>query len=225
MEAGTALQTRSHGVPGIGLIWGATGYGKTTASAYAANLLDAICIRANATWTKSALLSRLMKEMSAEPRGSCSQMLDYVVDALKARQRPVMIDEADYLLNRQLLETLRDIHDLSGVPLILIGMADFRRRIMHREQLAGRIAQWVEFKPADLEDASALAACICDITVAPDLLAHLHTTSKGSMRALVVGLERIELYGKRHDLSKVTLKDWGRQELTLSSASKTEAAN
>lgn len=216
VEAGNALTTRSSGVPGIGLIWGASGYGKTTAAAWASNQLNAICVRANATWTRRSMLSKLMLELSAQPRGSAAQMFEFVVDALMAKRRPLFIDEADYLVNERLLETVRDIHDVSETPVVLIGMADFRRRVMHRDQLKNRIAQWVEFKPADFEDTKTLAAHCCEVTVADDLLHHVHTHTSGVVREIRVALERIDVFGRRQELSKVTLKDWGRQELTLS---------
>jgi DNA transposition AAA+ family ATPase len=225
-EAGRALQTRAVGVPGIGLVWGATGYGKTTAAAWLANKMDAIYIRANATWTPSAMLGSLMRELDATAKGSCSAMLDFIVEQLGKRGQPVFVDESDYLAgSKRLLETLRDLHDLSSVPVILIGMADFKRRIIHREQLAGRIAQWVEFKPADIEDARILANSVCEVEVADDLLAELHSTAKGSMRGMIVGLARIETFAKRHEKTKMTAKDWGKQQLTLADRGSSEAAN
>jgi DNA transposition AAA+ family ATPase len=174
-------------------------------------------VRANATWTPSAMLGSLMKELDATPRGSCSQMVDFIVEQLGQRARPVFVDEADYLVSKRLLETLRDLHDLSTAPLILIGMADFRRRIIHKEQLAGRIAQWVEFKGADIEDARTLADAVCEVRVTNDLLESLHATTKGSMRGMIVGLSRIETFARRHGKETLSARDWGKQAFTLQS--------
>ena len=215
-QAGQTLRNRAYGVPGIGLIWGRTGYGKTTAATWFANKINAINLRANSLWTPSAMLLTLMRELDVQPLSRCSAMLEVVSDRLAIEKRPLLVDEADYLVSdKRLVEALRDIHDMSSVPLILIGMHDFRRKVSTREQLAGRVAQWVEFKPADLEDARILADTVCEVEVADDLLAELHKGAAGSIRSIIVGLSRIENIGKRHDKDRMTLRDWGRQAFTL----------
>lgn len=223
-EAGRALQTRSQGVPGIGLVFGSTGYGKTTAAAWFANEVNAVHVRAFATWTPSSMLSAIMRELSGDPMGkSCAAMVEFIIKELTDRERPLFVDEADYLVgSKRLVETLRDLHDMSSSPLLLIGMADFRRKIMHREQLAGRIAEWVEFRPADLEDATTLASTVCEVEIAEDLLDRLRVSARGSMRGLIIGLDRIERWAKRQGKSKVTAKDWGDQPFTFASSASVE---
>lgn len=227
LDASISLTTRAPGVPGIGLVWGATGYGKTTAASWMLNQRKGIYVRANATWTPSAMLGAILRELSASARGSCSAMLDMTVAELIKQGRPLFVDEADYLAsNKRLLETLRDIHDVSTTPVFLIGMADFRRRIQSREQLVGRISAWVEFQPTDLEDARVLADTICDVKVADDLVAQLHRSTNGSLRGMTVGLSRIERMALRRELEVVTAKEWGNAPFTLDQyGSKSEAVN
>jgi hypothetical protein len=81
-----------------------------------------------------------------------------------------------------LIETLRDIHDLATVPVVLIGMHGFRRKITHLQQLTGRIAQWVEFKAASIDDALLLARRTGRSEIAPELVRKLHETARGSVR-------------------------------------------
>ena len=149
-----SLRTRDVGVPGIALMWGSTGYGKTTAAAWLANQVNAVFVRAKAIDSPLSLLGSIMKALGAAPMLRCAPMLDFIAAALERSARPLFIDEGDYLVDdKRLVETLRDIHDVSSVPLLAIGMQEFRNRVMHREQLAGRVSQWIEFQPADLEDA------------------------------------------------------------------------
>lgn len=207
-EAGQALATRSPGLPGIGLVWGATGYGKTTAASWFRNASNAVYVRAYATWTPSAMLGAICRELDSVPQNRCSAMVDFIVEQLALRGRPLIVDEADYLLSsKKLLETLRDLHDVSTSPLIVIGMADFRRKVASREQFAGRIAQTVEFRAADLSDARVLADTVCEVAIADDLLERLHRASQGSMRLLAKALEERERAAKRQGLTKVTLSD------------------
>jgi DNA transposition AAA+ family ATPase len=115
-----------------------------------------------------------------------------------------------------MLETLRDIHDLSSSPVVLVGMAGIERKLSNRQQLSGRISQWVEFKPADLEDAATLAKHVCEVEIAPDLLSDLHTQAKGSVRLMIVGLARIEALAKTQDWGRVDSDLWANRKLFLS---------
>ncbi len=222
-RAAETLRTRSIGVPGIALIWGPTGFGKTTAITWLANQprVNAVYVRAMATWTPFSMLAAIMRELDAEPKSRNSAMVDHIVRQLAREDRPLFVDEADYLADkRQLLDTLRDLHDMSTTPLILIGMKDFQRRVMHREQLAGRVSQWLEFEPADLEDARTLCDEVCDVKVADDLLAAIHRAAGGSMRGMIVALSRVESWARAENKSSVNLKDWGDRAFTFSTAPK-----
>lgn len=216
--AAEALQMRAPTTPGIGLLFAPTGAGKSTAATYYANKSKAIYVRASATWTPSAMLMAICRELDIQPSGSASKMLDVISHNLAAQNRPLYIDEADYLMStKRLVETVRDIHDISTCPMLLIGMAEFKRKVLQREQVAGRIAQWVEFLPADLEDAATLADHVCEVKVEEDLLSRLHQDTRGSMRGMVVGLSHIESLGKRLGKKAIAQKDWGDRPFTLSS--------
>lgn len=213
-----ALAQRDHGVEGMGLVHGFTGAGKTTAIAWLVNQVEGVYVRAQATWTPSAMLGALMQELGAAPihRGSAA-MVTFIVTKLVERGRPLFIDEADYLLgNLKMLESLRDIHDLSKSPVILIGMEGIEKRLVHRQQLARRITQWVEFLPADLDDARVLADTVCEVELDDDLLAALHAAAKGSAGLMVNGMARIEALAKANGWKKIDADRWGNRPFFLS---------
>lgn len=215
-QAGEALRARVPTAPGIALVWGPTGAGKTTAAAWYANQVDAICIRATATWTPSAMLAALCRELEMQPLSSSSRMLDAIAQQLSKDNRPLFIDEADYLMStKKLSETVRDIHDISLAPLILIGMAELKRKVIHREQLAGRVGQWVEFGPATFEDAKSLAKHVCEVEVDDDLMQQLYEIARGSMRHMVVGLSHIENYARLLGSERMTSEQWGERDFVL----------
>lgn len=218
-----AAASRDVGVPGMALLFGNTGAGKTTTVTWLMNRVNAIYVRAAATWTPSAMLGKIMNELGAVPLsgGRSAQMVDHITDTMANEQRPLFVDESDYLLsNLKMLETLRDIHDVSGQPVLLIGMAGIEKRLVHRAQLARRISQWVEFKPLDIEDAGIVAKTICEVAIAPDLLQHLHEQAKGSMGLMVVGLSRIEGLAKANGWATVDADQWGPRRLFLSNSPK-----
>lgn len=218
-QIGEALRHRDPGVPGVAVIVGTTGYGKTTAAAWWRNKVDAVFVRANSTWTQTALLRAVLVEL-AEPEGRHrDEMLGRVVRQLRASGRPLIVDEADYLLgDRKMLDTFRDLHDLSNVPLILIGMDGFAKGVKQVPQLAGRISRWVRFGAADAADARVVAEHVCEVKVADDLLGMLLDKAAGSMRGLIVGLSRIEEFARARQLESVDLATWGNRAFTFGDA-------
>jgi DNA transposition AAA+ family ATPase len=209
-EAGDALLRRAQGMPGMGLIWGQTGYGKTTATTWFVNQCHGVYVRALATWSPGTMLGTILRELDMNPRATnCARMVEQIVEQLAVSGRPVFIDEADYVVeSKRMTETLRDLHDLASVPVVLIGMAGIQRKIALRQQFSGRIAQWVDFKPCDFEDATALARELCEVTVEEDLLARLQKAAAGSARLLVVGLARIEQSAKARGLGSISNSQW-----------------
>jgi DNA transposition AAA+ family ATPase len=226
-EAFTALVNRDHGIPGMSLVHGETGFGKTTAIAWLVNQVRGVYVRALATWTPAAMLGAIMKELGAAPlHNGSAQMVDHIVQKLAQDNRSLFVDEADYILrNPKSVESLRDIHDISGCPVVLIGMKNIDKRIVHRPQLAGRISHWVNFAPADLDDAQTLTSTVSEIDVAEDLLAELHRQSGGSMRLMVVALARIEALAKANGWKKVDQNKWGDRQLFLGGAPKAAAVH
>ena len=211
-----ALASRDPGVPGMGLVYGYTGAGKTTAVSWMVNRTAGLYVRATSGWTPSTMLARVMHELGAAPMQRRAQMLDYIIGSLQQSQRPLFVDEADYLLSdATMLESLRDVHDLAGVPVVLIGMDKINTRLVHRQQLTSRISQWVEFLPSDLEDARTLTDTVCEVGIDDELLATLHREAKGSVRRMVVGLSRIEALAKANGWAQVSAEQWGTRALFL----------
>lgn len=211
------LQQRDLGIPGMMLIHGDPGYGKTTAVTWLINQVNGVFVRANATWTPSAMLGSIMHELGALPLHRTSAMLDFIATRLNETRRPLFVDEANYLSgNKRMLETLRDIHDLTDVPVVMAGAENIERKVIHHAQLARRISQWVEFKRADIEDAIILAETVCEVDLADDLLALLHKQAKGSMGLMTVGLARIEAFARSNDLATVNASQWADRPLFLS---------
>lgn len=217
-----ALHTRDSGIPGMGLVYGHTGAGKTTAITHLVNKVKGVSVRANATWTPNAMLGAIMIELGAAPmHNGGAAMVNHIKETMKRTARPLFVDEADYLLgNLKMLETLRDIHDLSSQPVILIGMEGIERRLAHRQQLTRRISEWVEFRPSDMEDARILANTVCEVGVDDELLEILHRESKGSIGLMTVGLARIEALAKGNGWKTVDADQWGDRRLFLTNAPK-----
>ncbi len=220
LNAQSAYQTlaeRDLGIPGMMLIYGEPGFGKTTTITWLVNQANGVFVRANATWTPNSMLAAIMQELGADPMNRTSQMLNHISQQLIESQRPLFIDEANYLKgNQQMLNTLKDLHDMTDVPVIMAGAEGIEKKLPHYPTLARRISQWVEFKPADLDDAESLASTVCEVELDEALLRQLHKQAKGSMGLMTVGLARIESFARSNGLDLVTAEQWSDRPLFLS---------
>lgn len=216
LGAYNGLLRRDHGVPGLGLVYGFTGAGKSTAVDWLIVQQGGVCVRAFATWTPHAMLAEIMHELGLSPLRATAAMARAVKNELARTGRALFVDEADYLAgNTVMVETLRDFHDTAGVPVILIGMEGLNRKLAHREQFYRRISQWVEFAPATLEDADLLVRTVCEVKLDDGLVERLHTEAKGSIGLMVVGLSRIEAVARANRMAEIGLEQWGNEPLFL----------
>lgn len=214
-----ALEGRDIGIPGMALVHGYTGAGKTTAIAWMVNRTRGVYVRAMRTWTPSTMLGRIMTELGAAPMSRNAAMVDHIVGQLTEQQRPLFVDEADYLVKSgDMIETLRDIHDLSSVPVVMVGMEGIERRLVSRPQLARRISHWVEFLRSDLADARTVTDAVCEVAVDDELLQRLHADSNGSVGLMVVGLARVEALAKANGWATITAAQWGDRKLFIGGA-------
>ncbi|MBW4056964.1 MAG: AAA family ATPase [Proteobacteria bacterium] len=204
-----ALNNATPGTEKCGLLWGDPGEGKTTTVAYAANIYDAIFVRAVGCWTVTSMLGELCKELGGHRMCRRSDMIEFICKALADKPRPVFIDEADYLFAQEsMLDAVRDIYDLSGCPVILIGMEDIARKIQNKSRFARRITQWVEFSGIDMDDARTVVKECSEVEIDDDLLRHLHKEAAGNIGRIIIGLSRIEVFAKSNRLGTVTLRQW-----------------
>jgi hypothetical protein len=208
------LNDRPVGVEGMAILWGEPGEGKSTTVAFVCNTLDGVFLRANATWTVTSMLGALSVELGLAPLKRKAPMVDAAISRLSETPRPIFIDEADYLFRQaDMLDIMRDIYDVTGSPVILIGMEDFARKVQSKGKFARRITQWVEFCGIDKEDARTLADSLCDVKVSDDLLDHIHGAARKNIGRMVTGLARIEQFGRLNAMKEVTKKDWAGRAL------------
>jgi len=206
------LLNRSSMVPGIGLIHGPTGFGKTTAVEWLFNQdeVNGIFVRCYASDTVTSLLGGITHELGIPRRATLRDTVDGIVEAIRAEELVLFIDEIDHVVgNARIMETLRDIYDATEQPLILVGMEAIALRISHRKQLFNRISQWIEFKPADLEDVSLIAREMLEVDVEIDeeLLDFIRQKANGVVRVITSALDKIEKQAMASDARIIRLED------------------
>lgn len=206
------LQNRTPGLPGMATYYGRSGLGKTTAAIFAGNKFRAHHVELKSRWTPRHFCEELMEELGLDGtrRMSVSRMIDAISEQLARSRRPLLIDEADYLLQRNMIEIARDIYEGSGVPVILIGEEHLPKKLEQHERVHGRMLDWVGAQPGTIDDVSHLAPLYAaGITVADDLKAKALAESKNSIRRICNNLARIREFAANNALTFVDLKTWG----------------
>lgn len=204
------VQERERNLPGMACYYGPSGYGKTTAAVYAANAFEAVQVEVRSTWTQKKLCEAILEDLGEQPRRTIAAMVDQISESLARSGRPLLIDEADHLVKRGMIELARDFYEASGCPVILIGEEQLPKTLEQWERVHGRMLDWVGAEPGELQDVTLLARIYCpEVDIEDELQAHLLQESERSIRRICVNLNRIAEWAKTHRAGVVTRKDWG----------------
>lgn len=212
LELVDRLSSRGQGLPGMGCFYGPSGYGKTTATLFAANTHTACVVQMKSVWTQRALSEAICRELSVTPARTISGMVEQIAEQLAVQDVPLMIDEADFLVKRNMVEIVRDIYESSFVPVILIGEELLPQKLRKWERVHGRIMNgcWVAAEPCDDGDFDLLHNIRCPgLALDETLVTRIKAASRGSARRIVAHLEYARELAATRGLQRVTLADWG----------------
>lgn len=201
------MSEREGGLPGMATFYGPSGFGKSTAMTYCVNRYGAYHIAVRSVWRTKALCEAILREMSILPGRTVANMVDQIAQEMALSSKTLIIDEADYLVNNQMIELVRDIYEASDGPVILIGEEKLPQKLLPWERVHGRMMDWVAAQPADAEDCEHLAKLSCpDIALEPDVLPHVLQISGRSPRRIRVNFGKIKDYAKLNGLKEITAK-------------------
>lgn len=207
------IERRDH-LPGMAVLYGFSGFGKSTAAAYISNKLGAYYIECKSVWSKKAFMQNVLKVMGITPGNTVPEMLDQVCEQLAKSGRPLIIDEMDCIADRSAVGVVKDIYEGSKAPILMIGEERLPAKLVRWEHFHGRIMEWAAAPPADLNDARVLSDFYCaGITVEDDLITTIHSKSKGSVRRIVTNFELVLKEAKSQGLASIGMKEWGKREL------------
>ncbi|WP_397458181.1 AAA family ATPase [Pseudomonas asplenii] len=203
-------KNRPAGLPGVVTMYGPSGFGKSAAAAFAANMHRAYYVECRDTWSKKAFLQSVLREMSVHPSRTMSEMVDQIAVQLTASDRPLIIDDVQYLLDKAAANVLTDIYNASQGTIVLIGEERVPASLSKLERLHNRVLEWVPAQAATLDDLKQLAtASYPDLKIADDLLMDLNRATGGCLRRAAVNLYRVQSEAGARMLSKVDLAAWG----------------
>lgn len=207
------LIDRAPHLPGLGVCHGPSGFGKTYASIYAQNKTRAIRVEVGDSWTRRTLLRNILREFgeTVKVKAPLADLADQAVSALGENpRRPLIIDEADKLVDKGMIEIVRELQESSGAPIIMIGEERLPAKLLTVERVHNRVLDWFPAQPCDVDDARELArAFLPKVTIKDDLLEAIRASSGGRARRIVVNLDRVAELARNKGLTTVDMKAWG----------------
>ncbi|MDT4831895.1 AAA domain protein [compost metagenome] len=205
-------QARPLGLPGLVVMYGASGLGKSVAAAFAANLHRAYYVECRDTWSKKAFLLAILREMGIAAGRTLSDMVDQVAEQLSRSGRPLIVDDVQYLLDKAVANVLTDLYNASQGTIVLIGEERVPNSLAKLERLHNRVLEWAPAQPATLDDLRNLAkASYPGLSIGDDLLDDLRTAVRGCLRRVAVNLYRVHSEASALCLDSIDLTQWGKR--------------
>jgi len=181
----------------MGLIYGRWGLGKTTAMEWYYSNNRCNYVRALECWSRSVnmMVEDVLRVYHVEPRGRFKSDLPELVRTIKKRGHPLFIDEGDRVARKiSLIETIRDLHDLCKVPIILIGQEHIINLLQRRDlgPVFSRITSICEFKELTAQDIQNISTELCELDCSPKVATYIRTVTLGDFRLVNALLTRAE---------------------------------
>ena len=198
------LLNRAEGVPGMGLVYGEPGLGKTQAIKWWAFKNDAILIRCNQMMSSKWLLREILDYMSEIKPYTVSDSFDEVIKNLILKPRVLIVDEVDYLTMEKLksIEILRDIHDKTNVPVVLVGMTSANSRLKKFSHLYDRLSEIVKFERFSKADIKTIINELSEIEMTECAIKYIYS-NYNRFRQIVKVINKAETVAKANGLSSI----------------------
>jgi DNA transposition AAA+ family ATPase len=196
------------GVERMALIFGAPGLGKSECALQFAATNGSVYIRMKKLMTARWFLRELIDCLGSSPAWRTEDLFNQVIDLLKRTKRTLILDEVDYFTSdSKVTETLRDIADVTGTPMVFIGMQQADKRLMRYPHLYDRFVEVVKFQPLDREDVELMTKELSDVAFDEDAIDKIVTQSEGKIRRIMALIHRGEYIASRNKLKSISARD------------------
>ena len=227
-EAEKLVAKRGAREAGLVLVRGVYGIGKSELTERWATDSGYVFVRAKETWTKHTVLRDIAAKMGLSTDGNSAEVQNRIIGQLAVSMTPLIIDEADHLVDRRsasMLEVVRDITDLTGVMCFLVGMEGFPIMVARYAHIASRVARIVELEPLSVADVQATVTAKADLPMSPAVVEVIHQHAKGRMRLVLGAIANIEGWATANSWTKVDLEHIKGRALCTEFTSQTAAAS
>tara|TARA_B110000211_G_scaffold15953_1_gene16664 strand:+ start:4809 stop:5528 length:720 start_codon:yes stop_codon:yes gene_type:complete len=200
---------RAHTLPGL-LVWfGYSGLGKTMSAVNASIKNKGFYVQCKSTQTRKSFLESILKEMGIAPAKNLSDMTDQICVELMQSHRPLIIDEADYLVDKNKIMMVMDIYEGSQAAIMLVGEEKLPAKLSVYEKIHNRVLDWVAAQPCEAADVEALARMFApSIKIEPEVLEGLNIATKGVARRIVTDLNRMVNFARDEGIDEITVTNY-----------------
>ncbi len=219
----SALLEAQDGMPRMGLVTGEVGLGKTWA-------VDDLVVQGGATYVRAirgmtgpGLLRAIVRRLGERPPWSRVDALDRAVEILAARtvegglRGLLVVDEVGYLLEGAradrfpaALDSLRDLADLAGIPVLLVGEPEVARTLKGYavsrayRRFWERILVCEEFRPLGVSEIKTLVRELVGLGHEPGAAEALRAATEGNLRRLILYLVRLERTARANRAERIS---------------------
>ena len=197
------LQKLPPNIPKLALIYGEHGLGKSQAIQWWADKNDSVYVRATQGMTSRWLLSEIAEELGEDPYWHTQETFILIENHLRLNPKTIIVDEIDYLIEKHTVETLRDLHDKTGCPIVLVGMGNADKKLARYPHLCDRIYKSLKFEQFNTEDISEIIKQLTNLDFTADAIEYLATRTN-QFRQLVKLINKVE---KLANTDKITQFD------------------
>ena len=200
------LQKAPSNVPKMALAYGTYGLGKSQTIMWWVSNNDAIYVRCNHKISPRWLLSEIVKELDEEPCYLTQHLFEQIEKKLKYNPKVIVVDEVDYLFtNTNTIETLRDIHDKIGVPILLVGMELADRKLLKYGHINDRIYSKLKFEKLDKSEFKEIIETLSEIEFTPDAT-KIIINQNLQFRQLIKIINKAEIIAETNKLKNINIE-------------------
>lgn len=198
LDGQKTVESRGAREAGWHLVKGEPGYGKSRTLMWWGAKKTSVVVRAKADWTPRWALQDIAACLGLSQGHRTATMFEAICNDLMAKGcPPLVIDEIDHAARSvRVLETLRDITDVSECILVAGGMKDAEGMMKRYPQIHSRVAKVTSFAPATAADVALICEQLCEVELAPDLAEEVRRVTQGRVRLIMNAIARVERFAK-----------------------------
>ena len=198
------LQKAPSNVAKMALVYGAFGLGKSQTIMWWVTNNDAVYIRCNHNISPKWLLTEIVKELDEVPCYTSQRLFEQIEDKLKHNPKILVVDEIDYLFsNRHTIETLRDIHDKLGIPILLVGMELADKKLQKYGHINDRIFAKLRFEKIAKSEFVEIIETLSEVKFSEDAIKFI-TSRNLQFRQLVKIISKAENLAETNKITEIT---------------------
>ena len=198
------LQKTPSNVSKMALVYGAFGLGKSQTIMWWVTNNDAIYVRCNHNISPRWLLSEIVKELDEVPCYTSQRLFEQIEEKLKYNPKILVVDEIDYLFsNKHTIETLRDIHDKLGIPVLLVGMELADKKLQKYGHINDRIFAKLKFEKLSKEDYREIIETLSEVKFSDNAIKYI-TNRNLQFRQIVKVITKSEQLANTNKLSEIS---------------------